>query len=156
MPDLAIRHARLRPGISSPSVSKSSLSTHGDYLLSPSVSESGFSAHRDRLLSPSVSESSLSTHRDRLLSPLVSESSLSAHGDILKRHLWAKRARGDCHSDRPLGFPRPGLGAPLLAPAGLAGRKPSSATTCQPHRNHRRPTTDSDSVILDSTCAGRR
>ena len=54
------------------------------------------------------------------------------------------------------GFPRPGLGAHSLAPAGLVGRKPSSATSFQPHRSHRRPTTVSGSVNLDRHALGRR
>ena len=69
----------------------------------------------------------------------------------------SRAARGYGHSDRPLwGFPRPGLGAPSTAPAGLAGRKPPSATLGQPHRSHRRPTTVSDSVILDRHALDRR
>ena len=94
-------------------MSKSALPAHRDPLSPPLVSETGLSAHSDLLSPPSVSESGFSAHLVLFLSSSVQKDG-SRGIAIIVIGRW--------------GFPRPGLGAPPLAPAGLAGRKTSSAT----------------------------
>ena len=107
-------------------MSETGVFAHGDLLFAPSVSKMAFSTHRDLLLYPSVSETGLSAHGSLLLYPSVSETGVFTHGDLFLSPSEQKdgsrgmviNAIGRC------GFPRTGLGAPSLAPAGPAGRKP--------------------------------
>ena len=115
------------------------------------MSKTGLSAHGDLVFRPSVCKTGVSAHHDRFFSQSVSKTGLSTHGDLLSVPVGTDRwVAGYCHHRvQPLGFSPAGPGAPSLAPAGPDGRKPSSATLGQPHRNHRRPTTVRYSVILD-------